>query len=259
MGEMQGIAREPENKAMAQVSDDDLDAFFAAAENNRPEDMEAAAKGISSHYVKNSAEADVAPKQVSNGTINYDLPPLDEEETRLAAELDDDFDGSDTEGKFIAVDPAVFPGYEEKADQPFVLVPAHIHTYVPWWGWVTIGLGLLVMVAGVMIMPGVSMNRMIDRLDDPNEENARLAMRHLVTKADEHTVKKLYSTASSPKEGLKLRLRAVDTMTLIERIPEVDRALLRLELSGDTHEQVREAAIAARKQREAYRARRSAR
>ncbi|MCC8167630.1 MAG: hypothetical protein LIQ31_16200 [Planctomycetes bacterium] len=158
----------------------------------------------------------------------------------------------DLEGKFIAIAPE-----DGKAtrDEPFILVPANVHSVVPWWGWLTIVLGLAMLVAGVILMPLITLNRTAARLGDRNENAARNAMRQLVLRGDERTVKKLYSIASAPDERVDTRLRAIDTMTLIERVPEVDRALLRLELSDSTHDQVREAAIAARRQREAARAR----
>ncbi len=159
---------------------------------------------------------------------------------------------NDLEGKFIAIAPE--DGRDSK-DEPFILVPANVHSVVPWWGWLTIALGLVMLVAGVILMPLVTLNRTAAKLGDRNENAARNAMRQLVLRGDERTVKKLYSIASAPDERVATRLRAIDTMTLIERVPEVDRALLRLELSDSTHDQVREAAIAARRQREASRAR----
>ncbi|MCD8139532.1 MAG: hypothetical protein LUE17_07110 [Planctomycetaceae bacterium] len=159
----------------------------------------------------------------------------------------------DLDGKFIAIDPNAIPGVADDPDQPFVLIPAHVHSVMPWWGWFTIGLGLLMLITGVVLLPGVTLGRLTARLGDQNDETVRAAMRQLVISGDERTVRKLYDVAASPGATLPLRLRAIDTMSLIEQVPEVDRALLRLELSADTHEQVREAAIAARRQREAYR------
>ncbi len=154
------------------------------------------------------------------------------------------------DGKFLVFDSEVADG-----DEPFVLVPAHIYAYVPWWGWTAIGLGLLVLAAGVVFMPVWSLDRLASRLGDANPATAQRAMRSLVMNGDERTVRKLYDMASSGNEGLTARLRAIDTMSLISGVPEVDRSLLRLELAGGTNEQIREAAIAARKQREASRTR----
>lgn len=155
------------------------------------------------------------------------------------------------EGKFLVLDnDAAGP-----SDEPFVLVPAHIYAYVPWWGWTAIAVGLVMLAAGVVFMPVWSLDRLTSRLGDGNTANAQLAMRTLVMNGDERTVRKLYDMASSSDESLTARLRAIDTMSLIGGVPEVDRSLLRLELSGGTNEQIREAAIAARRQREASRAR----
>lgn len=158
-------------------------------------------------------------------------------------------------GKFIAVEPSTVTTGDLDPDAAFVLIPAHIHQYVPWWGWMTIALGLLVMVIGVILMPLVRLERTTAQLADPNETVARHAMQQLVRNGNEQTVKKLFGMATSDKQKISARLRAVDTMSLIERVPEVDRALLRLELSSQTNPQIREAATAARKQREAYKTR----
>ncbi|MCD8351080.1 MAG: hypothetical protein LUC93_10770 [Planctomycetaceae bacterium] len=157
------------------------------------------------------------------------------------------------DGKFIAIDPNSIPGVSDDPDQPFVLIPANVHAFMPWWGWFTIAVGLLMLITGVVLLPGVTLGRLTSRLGDQNDATARAAMRQLVISGDERTVRKLYDVAASPGANLPLRLRAIDTMSLIEQVPEVDRALLRLELAADTHDQVREAAIAARRQREAYR------
>jgi hypothetical protein len=208
---------------------DDLDAFFNAAGSENPQDISRAAADL----VNNR---DGSGKALSNHLDNL-------------TEFDNN---SNLEGKFIAVDA---PGRDGKTDAPFILVPAHIHAYVPWWGWTAIGIGIAMLAAGVIFMPVWSLNRLASRLGDSNAENAELAMRSLVMNGDERTVGKLFDMAASSGESLTARLRAVDTMSLIGGVPEVDRALLRLELAGGTDEQVREAAIAARKQREASRTR----
>jgi hypothetical protein len=269
------------DEAMAEADDNDidqLDAFFAAADARRPEEMRLAAEGISKTRSFPAPDLNEPPPAESRNTERKKkrrrptsaVPLTGKEgdvvisdtamyqmttqpEPEAAADPDFDPDDDDLDGKYIAIDPDAIPGV--KSGEPFVLVPAHIHTYVPWWGWVTIGMGLLVFATAVIVMPGISLNRLVSRLGEGNEAAAQKTMRQLVVQGDERTVKKLFSVASSSQEGLKARLRAVDTMSLIERVPEVDRALLRLELSSGTHEQVREAAIAARKQREAYRTR----
>jgi HEAT repeat protein len=152
-------------------------------------------------------------------------------------------------GKFIAIDPGA------AKDDDITLVPARVYTYVPLWGWAAIVLGLLVFAAAVIFLPGVSIERLASRLGDDNDIVVQQAMRALVVKGDERTVRTLFDMASSDEQGIKTRLRAVDTMSLIEEMPEVDRSLLRLELASGTNELVREAAIAARRQREAARAR----
>lgn len=258
---------------MAEVDNentDQLDAFFAAADAKRPEDMRLAAENISRERPLEEADLsteEVPPRERKKKRRRTREIPLSGKEgdvvisdtamLEMTPDVGDEYgidaEDEDLDGKFIAIDPDAIPGM--KKDEPFILVPAHIHTYVPWWGWVTIAAGLVVFVAAVVIMPGVTLNRLVSRLGDANEATVQRTMRQLVVKGDERTVKKLFAVASSPQEGLSARLRAVDTMSLIERVPEVDRALLRLELSTGTHEQVREAAIAARKQRVAYRAR----
>lgn len=250
---------------------DDLDAFFDAAGSENPLEIKQAAENLLRHQEEDDdMSAFVSGEDVLSR--NDDAPAPAETQkpkkkrrnnSRTIARSDEPFmippehmaelAGEDNlEGKFIAIDPTELG---EETDAPFVLIPAHVYTYVPWWGWTAIGVGLLMLVAGVVFMPVWSLDRLASRLGDGNEANAQYAMRRLVMNGDERTVKKLFSMAASSDEGLTARLRAVDTMTLIGGVPEVDRALLRLELSGGTNEQVREAAIAARKQREAARTR----
>lgn len=249
---------------------DSLDAFFDAADRDDRNDIQAAAENL----VRTSpAESEPIERGRRTTTgIRPGPPPNPSEEKApgrstsvipydAATELgnDDidpfgDMDQESLEGKFVAIDPDTIPG-GATGKEPFILIPAHIHSFVPWWGWLTIGFGLAVLIAAVVMFPGVSLNRTISRLGDSNPATAQQAMRQLVMKGDERAVGKLYDLASSPRESVRARLRAVDTMSLIERVPEVDRALLRLELSSGTNNQVREAAIAARKQREAYKTR----
>lgn len=235
--------------------EDDLNDFFSAADSGRPGAMRRAAKNVgpaSGAYDKTGKESSTGLFQELARAIGADAPAQEkpaDEATRAPLK------GEELAGKFIAIEPEVFPDGETDPDRVFVLVPAHIHQYVPWWGWVTILLGLLMLIAGVVLMPLVTIDRMASRLGDANDARARHAMQQLVLNGNERTVKKLYGMATSEKESLAARLRAVDTMSLIERVPEVDRALLRLELSAQTNEQIREAAVVARKQREAYKTR----
>lgn len=253
--------------------DDGLDAFFDAADSGRP-----GAIRLAAHKISRGPEARAAAEEKPP-----DAPPLPEEDAparrgesptgvigQLArvvvdtndppvtpSELDEEamyFD-DDLDGKFIAVSPEHFPDRPVNENEPFVLIPAHIHHFVPWWGWLAIGLGLAMLMAGVVFMPLLRLDRLVSSLGDGNDATARRAMRQLVMNGDERTVRKLYTTANSANAGIAARLRAIDAMALIERVPEVDRALLRLELASDTDSQVREAAIAARKQREAARTR----
>lgn len=287
---------------MAQVDNadrpqpDDLDAFFAAADQKDWDELHHAAENLAKPAESGAAgfthpawdgafkkkakppatpaQPDAAPDSPPPAPLRAepDRPapertdkapppdkPADEGEFALSPEeeaaLLGDAAAADLEGKFIAIDPASIPGAAGDPDKPFVLIPAHVHQHVPLWGWALIGVTMISLFVGVMILPGVTLARLTSRLGDADESTARVAMRQLVMNGDERTVRKLYDVAASPRSRLATRLRAVDAMTLIERVPEVDRALLRLELSADTHDQVREAAIAARRQREAYRSR----
>lgn len=255
--------------------DDHLDAFFDAVDSGRP-----GAIRLAAHKVSRATEVrDNAPDSGQQPPATEESPPLRRELRKESptsiigelarivvdtndppvtpSELDEEamyFD-DELEGKFIAVSPEEYPDRPINEEDPFVLIPAGIHHFVPWWGWLTIGLGLIMLIAGVVLMPVIRLDRLTSNLGDANEARARRAMRQLVMNGDERTVKKLYSMANSRSQGLNARLRAIDAMTLIERVPEVDRALLRLELASDTDAQIREAAIAARKQREASRTR----
>ena len=235
---------------MAEANDnnpiDDLDAFFSAASSANPLDLQQAAQSVTGTssgrqwMTSDSEEEDVGEPQPDDVDVRGN-------------DGRHDYDVEELEGKFIAIDPASVPGGEDGGD-PFILIPANIPALLPWWAWIAIGLGLLVMVAAVVLMPGLTLHRLASRLDDANPANAQYVMRQLVIRGDERTVGTLYDLASSRDAKLATRLRAVDTLGLMH-LPHADRALLRLELASDTHEQIREAAIAARKQREAAKTR----
>ena len=239
-----GVMEEPDNTDEVL---DDLDAFFAAAESRDPGELVQAAENIA------RTGAEISPAAESAAKTSLRRP--DAGDPDAAAGLEALKEAGSLDGKFIAIDPDAIPDLDAADRQaPFVLIPAHIHSYVPWWGWTAIAITLAMMVAGVILTPIIKLDRLAARLDDPNQASVQKAMRDLVVKGDEKTVRKLYDMAASPRVGLATRLRAVDTMSLIERVPEVDRALLRLELTA-ANDQVREAAIAARRQREAYKTR----
>lgn len=245
---------------MAQMGNDpqfdDLDAFFDAADSDNPDKIRQAAKNLAEQGANGDKSPTPQPTLPNAGTTGKE---------RLDGDAPDDPGISDAdlllltnekggEGKFIAIDPASIPGSEHTAE-PFVLIPANIHSYIPIWGWITIAVVLVMMIAGVVLTPIVRLDRTVAKLGDGNQTTVQNTMRQLVVKGDKKTVEKLYGIAAAPQEKLVVRLRAVDTMALIEKVPEVDRFLLRLELATETDEQIREAAIAARKQREAYRTR----
>lgn len=256
---------------------DDLDAFLNAADSGDQEGLRLAAETLAK--ADNPApdpgfESAPHPGASPLGRVDKDTadrPAAEEKHPRIeippesgkALEADADFSleqlqklvkPGKREAKFIALDPAALPG-SESAKEPFVLIPANVHSFVPWWGWVAIVFGLFLTVLGIVLAPRIRLERLAGRLGDGDRVTVQQTMRQLVLNGDERTVGKLYDLASSPEEKLNTRLRAVDTMALIEKVPEVDRSLLRLELSAGTHEKVREAAIAARKQREAYKSR----
>jgi hypothetical protein len=241
---------------------DDLDAFFSAAAKADPGAMQEAAQNVAEGAPRNGSGESSAPL---HGRATS-LRPKPSKPTAVAAKTLIQASsqpairtsaaeaGEDLDGKFIAIDPESFGHPHDAGGDPFVLIPAHIHSLLPWWGWVTIVLGIVVLVTAVVLIPMVSLERLTARLGDANQRNAESAMRQLVLQGDERTVGKLYDLAASPGNGLTSRLRAVDTLSLIQA-PDADRALLRLELADGTDSQVREAAVAARRQREAAKTR----
>lgn len=216
---------------------DALDAFFSAADSDDPGAMEQAAESVVKPAAPQPAAAAAQPPKKKKAA-----PPPKQQVPDAPESL---------EGKFIAIDPdAIEQEAGAPRHEPFVLIPAHIHSFLPWWVWVAIIISLALLVCGIMLMPGVTLERMTARLESTDNASVQSAMRQLVLKGDERTVNKLFDIASSNEQGITMRLRAVDTLSLIEA-NEADRALLRLELGGNTEAQVREAAIAARKQRKA--------
>lgn len=230
---------------------DDLDAFFNAADSDNPQDIAEAAANVSSPAPAAESRRKKKKRNSKRSSKRKDTPSgLPQEELDALVGEENPPAGKNLKGKFIAVD----SGGRGGAGEPFILIPAHISSYIPRWGWAAIAAGLLMLIVGVILMPAWSLDRLASRLGDGNAADAQQAMRSLVLNGDARTVNKLYDMAASGGEPLTARLRAVDAMGLIN-VPEADRSLLRLELAGGTDEQVREAAIAARKQREAARTR----
>ncbi|MCL2001456.1 MAG: hypothetical protein FWG74_08490 [Planctomycetes bacterium] len=203
---------------------DDLDAFFNSASNTDTGAISKAAISVLQPVSPKAAAG--ASRKPPDG--NYDSAP----------HLD---------GKFVAVNPSgkLAPG---PSGAPFVLIPAHIHTILPRWGWAAIFFSLLLLAAGIITMPIFNLRRLAARLEDGSQSQVHAAMHQLVLSGNRRTVDKLFTMASSDQAGMEARLRAIDTLCLIPAV-YADQALLRLELSGTTHETVREAAGAARKQR----------
>lgn len=227
---------------------DDLDAFFSAADKSDTSAMQQAAENVAgtTRVVGKSAPAPVSAQSQKSGKSPTSLRPSSD-----APSVEINNGQLSLDGKFIAIEPE--PGSAQSA-HPFILIPANIHAFLPWWGWLTIGMGLLIMIIGVIVTPLITLDRVAARLGDSSESTAQSAMRQLVIRGDERTVGKLYDMASSANQKMETRLRAVDTLGLIQAA-DADRALLRLELAGNTEARVREAAIAARRQREAANAR----
>lgn len=223
---------------------DDLDAFFSAAESADLAAVEKAAETVAG--AERQAFEEARPKK---GTTVADrnllghgsYTPAFEPPPKGVRTLD---------GKFIAMEP---DAEEAEKGEPFVLIPANGPALFPWWVWATIVSSLAVLVAAMVYMPGVSIERVTARLGDSDNVNAQSAMRTLVIRGDERTVDKLYEIAVSRDRDMVQRLRAVDTLGLIHT-PDAEHALLKLELSGASDSRVREAAIAARRQREASKA-----
>ncbi|MCC8180819.1 MAG: hypothetical protein LIP23_07930 [Planctomycetes bacterium] len=263
---------------------DDLDAFFSAAENADASALEKAAVSVSRQPVKPPRQStgqtprQPAAQPSSQPAASPSLPQpdaaaatADRSGNRDEAEFVDaaiapipvptpgqfiakpPSSRADLAGKFIAIDPETIET-SSRRQEPFVLTPAHVHAFLPWWVWLTIALALVVLICGIMVMPQISLDRITARLGGHSPSNVQGAMRHLVLKGDERTIDKLYSIAASNTNEVDLRLRAVDTLGLMEET-NAERALLRLELSSGTDARVRAAAINARKQRETARTR----
>lgn len=214
------------------MSGDELDAFLAAADGSDAEVMRSAALGVAAAPATkrggNAAQYDFEQDEDAAGFIE---PPLPWEAAGQG--------GAAFAGKFVAMD----SGGSEK---PFVLIPARIHAMIPWWTWVAIGTSLVMLVAGVMFIPSLRLGQLAERLGDGNPSVVHAAMRDIVLSGDERAVTKLYGLASSPRSAMPARLRAIDTLGLIQT-RGAENALRRLELSERSEPGIREAAAAARK------------
>lgn len=208
---------------------DDLDAFFSAAAKSDGKGLRQAADNMSS-------PASPAASGARNGAAA--TPPTTDDASAALA------------GKFIAVD----GGGNAESGDPFVLIPAHIHVLLPWWGWTAIIVSLAMLAAGIMLFPILRLDRLAGQLASTNPDSARTAMRQFILSGDKRAVGRLYDLAASPELGMNTRLRAVDTLGLMPH-SEADQALLRLELAEKSGTPVQEAASATRRQRELDRTR----
>lgn len=205
---------------------DDLDAFFSAAAQADEQGLRQAADTVSLH----------SSAAVSGGGARGGAERLPEHD--LASVLD---------GKFIAVD-----GGDANGGDPFVLIPAHIQSLLPWWGWTSIIVSLALLVVGIMVFPIIRLGRLAGQLASEDPDSARSAMRQFILSGDKRAVDQLFNLAASQETGLNTRLRAVDTLSLMPH-NSADQALLRLELAEKDGAPMREAASAARRQRESDR------
>lgn len=197
---------------------DDIDDFFAAAENSDPEALRRAADNLGAPRADEARPAAQPPGDLR----------------------DDDF------LKFLAVE-------TEEADDPnapFKVVPVHIPSVLPWWAWLSMASVLVGLFVALLLLPGLRLSGRTSRLTEGNYARAQSAMRDLILTGDERAVDKLFEMASAREQTIDSRLRAVDALAVM-REPAADRALLRLEVAERTDERVRRAAVNARRQRQA--------
>lgn len=234
---------------MSSLNDeDDLDAFFRAAENN-----DSAALTQAADYVASTSLVDQpAGPPPSGGEPKNELNSGDTAfREDLLSKINYYPHSQNGEPKFIAIEP-------QNADadgDPFVLVPHGIPGMLPWWVWTSVAIVLCSIFLAVMFIPRIELSNLTARLGD-NQASSQSAMRQLVMRGDENTVNKLYELAASQSQDISARLRAIDALSLIAE-PAAARALLRLELADSTDSRIRQHAIAVRKQREAASVRRA--
>lgn len=220
--------------------EDDLDAFFRAAESNDTEALSQAADQVASTNIASRRPGDAAARPDSGNELNLDDTAFRED---LLHSINNYRDAKDNEPKFIAIEP------QNESGAPFTLVRHNIPSILPWWVWVSFATVLCSIFLAVLFIPRIELSALTARLGD-NRTSSQSAMRQLVMRGDENTVNKLFEMASSPNQDITARLRAIDALSLIAE-PAAERALLRLELADSTDSRVRQHAIAARKQREA--------
>ena len=207
---------------------DDLDAFFSAAAKDDPAALQRAAANVTTRPA--------APAPLSSVAAAV-ADPSD-------ADAPDDADFA----AFLAVE-------DEESDAPFKVVPVgRAPAALPGWVWVSLAIFLFGVFLAIVLIPAAQVGQATASLESDDHVRAHTAMRRLVARGDDLAVDALYEMAASPDAGLGARFRAIDALSLIDR-PAADRALLRLELASDTDDRVRQAAIAARRQRESSRSR----
>lgn len=229
---------------MSSIQDeDDLDAFFRAAENDDHAALTQAADQVASGGAA-GRYGESSPHGIEqDNVVNLDGDAFREGPPRG---FNRNYRHSRSgEAKFTAMEPQ----NADAGGAPFVLVPYSIPSMLPWWVWASVVIMLCGIFLAVMFIPRIELSSLTAHLGG-SQASAQSAMRQLVMRGDENTVNGLYEFAASQSQDINARLRAIDTLSLIAE-PEAERALLRLELAEGTDPLVRRHAIAARKQREA--------
>ena len=232
---------------------DELDAFFAAAENDDSSALQKAADRVATDTPVDpfatalERETDVrkrvkADTSMIRGTRvrNVTQIMLRQQETASGATAKPL--GSTT--KRVAVRDTRTLRTVSARESGF-----NLSKLLPWWGWLSIALVIVGIFVAVLFLPLLQLSGLTSRLGE-DSESSQHAMRQLVLQGDERTVRTLYDMAASPEEAMDARLRAIDTLSLI-REPAADHALHRLELGTSSDAKIRAHAAAARKQRAA--------
>lgn len=226
---------------------DDLDAFFSAAANAEDDSLSQADDAVSPRGRGGNVAPITRPEAIKPPALSRPVPIRPATAEHPAVEEGGRTDGAPEQASASSPTRSIAVAAPDSGPQ------GEGRFRIPWWAWLVAALAIYFMVV-IWWPPSdiTSLSRVTAKLGDQEYARVHSAMRQLMIRGDEQTIGKLFDIAASNENQIEERLRAIDTLAIIDNA-EVDRALLRLQLSPEIHAVIRDAASSARKQRDAAR------
>lgn len=146
--------------------------------------------------------------------------------------------------------PRQFVAVDEGIPSDFVLIPAGIQTFIPWWGWVTLAVIVVGMFIGIAVFPSFEAKRLVSKLSSTDQQALTRVMRDLINSPTGEVEDHLYKLAASPSQERAARFNAVETLSL-KPGTQAEEALYKLKNSPGIDSSIRKAAGYALEQRRA--------